>query len=265
MRGLTDWLETLTVTQGSRVGEPFTGWPWERRFVDRVFGDGADTAALSIARGNGKSTLVAALAAAAVQGPLAQPRAETVIVASSFHPARIAWEHSVAFLQPWIEEAPKDWKIEDSSNRASVTHKPTGARVRALGTVPADSGSWFAEWLVGEADYTQVHAARPADSPYSVKTWRRANPSLPFMPELERVIRAEAKKARTNDSPLASFRVLRLNLGTVETLRAELLKPRSGRVARSPLTICRGGMGRLCGVLTWAAARPCPQCRRTGH
>ena len=30
---LTEYLETLTVTQGRRAGEPFAVLPWQRRFV----------------------------------------------------------------------------------------------------------------------------------------------------------------------------------------------------------------------------------------
>ena len=48
---LANWLTTLRVTQGSRVAESFTVLPWERRFVDRTFRDGVDTAALSIGWG----------------------------------------------------------------------------------------------------------------------------------------------------------------------------------------------------------------------
>ena len=74
--------------------------PWERRFLRRAFRPGIQTAALTVARGNGKTTLSASVAAAAVDGPLAQRRADTVVVASSFGQARILFEHTKAFLDP---------------------------------------------------------------------------------------------------------------------------------------------------------------------
>ena len=64
-----------------------------------AFRNGVSEAALSVARGNGKTTLVAGLGAAAVDGPLAVPRAETLLVASSFEQGRISFEHILAFLR----------------------------------------------------------------------------------------------------------------------------------------------------------------------
>ena len=91
MSHLTDFLETLIVSQGRRAGETLTVLPWQRRFVAGAFALGCTTAALSVGRGNGKSTLVAGIAAAALDGPLAVPRGETIIVASSFAQACIAF------------------------------------------------------------------------------------------------------------------------------------------------------------------------------
>ncbi|MCY4637544.1 MAG: hypothetical protein OXG04_24140 [Acidobacteria bacterium] len=57
-RQVIDYLAGLTLTGGDRDGEPFTVLPWESRFCRGAFAvDGP--AALSVARGNGKSALVA--------------------------------------------------------------------------------------------------------------------------------------------------------------------------------------------------------------
>ena len=61
-------------------------------FVD-AFAPGVQSAALSVARGNGKTALLSGIAAATLDGPLAVPRGETVIVAASFEQARIAFDH----------------------------------------------------------------------------------------------------------------------------------------------------------------------------
>ena len=153
----------------------------------------------------------------------------------------------------------KVWRVQDSQNVATVEHRPTGARVRcigsdpkrahglapllvladepaqwepgkrdamlaalrtamgkldgsrliALGTRPADDEHWFAKMLDGGADYAQTHHARDTDPPFRVRTWRKANPSLPVMPSLEKRIRKEADDARRDPSMLAAFRALR--------------------------------------------------------
>ena len=274
MRPLVDYCAALTITQGSGAGALMRVLPWQRRFLRGAFAVDGD-ASLSIARGNGKSTLVAAIACAVVDGPLRQPRAEVVCVASSFAQGRIIFEHVLAFL----EAAGRDlgdratWRVQDSGNVATVEHRPTGSRVRclgsdpkrahglapvlvladepaqweatkrdamraalatamgkiddsrmiALGTRPADPAHWFSKMLDGGAGYAQSHHAGESDPPFRVRTWRKANPSLPAMPSLEKRIRREALDARRDPAMLASFRALRLNQGTDDVLRAMLI------------------------------------------
>ena len=262
---LADYIATLTISQGAGTGEPFRVQPWQRRFLRGAFAVEGDSA-LSIARGNGKTTLVAAIAAAVVEGPLHQSRAEVVAVASSFAQGRIVFEHVLAFLRERGCDLAnrRAWRVQDSANVATVEHRVTGARVRcigsdpkrahglapflvladepaqwepgkrdamlaalrtsmgkiegsrliALGTRPASDEHWFAKLLDGGADYAQSHHARESDPPFRVRTWRKANPSLPIMPALEARIRREAADARRDDALLPSFRALRLNMGT---------------------------------------------------
>ena len=61
-QALIAYLGSLTVTQGRMAGEPLPVFPWERRFIMGAFAEDAIESALSVARGNGKSTLVSAIA-----------------------------------------------------------------------------------------------------------------------------------------------------------------------------------------------------------
>ena len=72
---LVRYIENLTITQGRHAGERFQLLNWQRRFLRGVFSSAGD-AALSLARGGGKTTFIAALGAAAVDvdGPLVEPR-----------------------------------------------------------------------------------------------------------------------------------------------------------------------------------------------
>ena len=58
MRKLIEYLEGLTITQGEGAGERIRLLPWQKRFISKTFAQDAD-AALSIARGAGKTTLMA--------------------------------------------------------------------------------------------------------------------------------------------------------------------------------------------------------------
>ena len=88
-----------------------------------------------MARGNGKTGLLSAVACATLDGPLMVPRGETVIVASSFEQARIAFEHVLAFMGDKLHDKGR-WKIWDTAQQARVEDRATGARVRCIGSDP---------------------------------------------------------------------------------------------------------------------------------
>ena len=135
---LANYLSGLTVTQGRLAGQPFPVFPWEGRFVRRAFALDIGEAALSIARGNGKSTFTAGLAAA-LDGPLAVPRGEVVAVASSFDQSRIIFNHVLAFLRAKHGESFEDrslWRVQDSANKAHVVNRQTGATLKCIGSDP---------------------------------------------------------------------------------------------------------------------------------
>lgn len=266
MSGLADdvfhLLQRFPVTQGSHVGDTFKVLGWQKRLLRGIVNN--RTSAISVARGNGKTTLLAGVASAALIGPLRQRRGEVVVVASSHNQARILFEHVLAFLDALIRQNRRRMRIADSQNVASIEDRETGCRVRCigsdprrahglapvltlcdepaqwehtkaesmvaalrtasgkipgsrlvmLGTRPADPDHFFAKALAGDAGYAQTHAAGPDDPPFQRRTWKKANPSLDYMPDLEEAIRDEAALARRDPAMLAAFRALRLNQGT---------------------------------------------------
>ena len=122
-------VEGLRVTQGEGAGDQFRILPWERRFlraVERVEGD----IALTVARGNGKSTVCAAVADAALFGPLRAARGEVVVVASSFAQSRIVFEHCLGFLGG----ARSRCRIMDNAQVARIEFE--GCRIRCIGSDP---------------------------------------------------------------------------------------------------------------------------------
>jgi phage terminase large subunit-like protein len=127
------YLESLRLSQGRLAGQKWRLLPWQRRFTRGAFGQ-PDDARLTIARGGGKTTYVAGLGAAAIAGPLVEPRAETLIVASSFEQGLTCFRHVLAFVEPEKDRA--RWRVADSSNRAAIECRRTGAMLRVLGSDP---------------------------------------------------------------------------------------------------------------------------------
>ena len=96
---------------------------------------GASTPSLSVARGNGKTALLSAVACATLDGPLMVPRSETLIVASSFGQATIAFEHVIAFMGDKLKDRQR-WRVWQSGQLARIADKDTGATVKCLGSDP---------------------------------------------------------------------------------------------------------------------------------
>lgn len=270
MRETVRYLEGLKVTQGAMAGEPFRVLPWQARFLRGALAHGVYESALTMARGGGKSTFIAGLACAAVDGPLSQPNAEVIVCAASLAQARVIFRHCLRFLSPGIEA--KRFRVWDTVNRSAIMSKGSGVLLElkgsnprtihglapshvicdeiaqwepnkidamlaaldtSLGKIPggrlwkigtrAASGDHPFEVALRTADYVQRHAARPSDPPFQKRTWIRACPSVKHFPHLEAKIRTEARKARKDESLLASFRALRLNLGVSDTVAAMLI------------------------------------------
>lgn len=94
--------------------------------------------------------------------------------------------------------------------------KVPGSKLIVCGTRPADgSGHWFEDLLVASG---LNWSADPEDDPLDPATWELANPSLrlPGFEALLPTVREEAEDAAKSASAMASFRCLRLNMGTAE-------------------------------------------------
>ena len=79
------------------------------------------------------------------------------------------------------------------------------SRALWIGTRPDSAQHPFERALQGGLGYSQIHAARDGDPPFQRRTWKRANPGLDYLPDLEQVIRSEAQRARRDPDRLASF------------------------------------------------------------
>ena len=116
--------------------------PFQRRFLSDVMGPGVRTAALSIPRGNGKSTLVASLAARTLrpEDPLHVAGVENHIVAASIGQAR---RTVFKLLREQLDDDEVTFKFAESHTSCHVYNRKTDARVSVLA-----SGAAHAQGLV---------------------------------------------------------------------------------------------------------------------
>ena len=143
-----------------------------------------------------------------------------------------------------LADEPAQWPPESSDQMLAALRtglgKVPGGRLIALGTRPASETHWFAK-LLRSAPYSQVHSAPVEDPPFQVRTWRKANPSLDFLPSLRARLEEERTDARRDPDALASFRALRLNQGTSDHSVAVLVDADSWRDQHSADGPGRGG------------------------
>ena len=104
--------------------------PFQNEFLESAFAQGIRTSALSLPRGNGKSTLVAHLAKRFLTpgDPLHVEGAESHIVAASVGQAR---RTTFKMLRCMIE-GDSDYAIAESVNNVHVTHKASRTRISIL-------------------------------------------------------------------------------------------------------------------------------------
>ena len=135
-------------------------------------------------------------------------------------------------------DEPAQWPPSTSEKMVAAIRtglgKVPGSRLVALGTRPDAEHHWFAA-LLRDASYAQTHAATEDDDPFRVATWRRANPSLDHLPSLRRQIDDEARAAKRDPAQLASFKALRLNMGTPDTEQSVVVDADTWRRAEAHL------------------------------
>ena len=130
-----DYIRGLKIGQGDHLGEPFNLLAWERRFLRGGLATGIDEAALTIARGNGKTAFCAAIASAAIDndGPLAVQGSEVALVSETFDVACIAFRHIKRFLGPTLTKHKSDWRLWDSKNAARLENKKSDIILQVRG------------------------------------------------------------------------------------------------------------------------------------
>ena len=165
-------------------------------------------------------------------------------VAGSDNRRAHGWRFNLA-----IADEPAQWGPRGEAMASAVRTalgKRADARMVAIGTRPASDSHWFAR-LLAETDpsvFALTFAAGADDDPFAVKTWRKANPALGDGLPARAVLEAEARLAKRDTAELASFRALRLNMGTSEIeqrflvdaatwrgIETDTLPPRTGPMA----------------------------------
>ena len=105
--------------------------PFQKRFIVNALRPDIDIAALSLARGNGKSALAAHLLCRALDpgDELFRPGSESVLMSGSIEQCRIVFRFCRAELEPR-----GGYRFLDSATRVAITHASSNTRLRVIGS-----------------------------------------------------------------------------------------------------------------------------------
>ncbi|OYY70343.1 terminase large subunit [Sphingomonas sp. 28-63-12] len=129
------FIESLPITKGFGAGSPIALLPFQRDWVEAIYaGDAGDervvrTGLLSVARGNGKTVLCAALALAHLCGPEAEPRGECYSAAATKDQSALIFTEMEAIIvaTPWLAA-----RLNVKRFHKTIEDGPTGSVYRAL-------------------------------------------------------------------------------------------------------------------------------------
>jgi phage terminase large subunit-like protein len=129
------FVESLPCTKGLGVGEPIELDPFQREWIENVYRDGDDgeravrTALLSVARGNGKSVLCAALCLCHLLGPESEPRGECYSAAATKEQSALIFREMEAVIMavPWMAV-----RVNVQRFYKAIEDLPSGSIYRAL-------------------------------------------------------------------------------------------------------------------------------------
>ena len=131
------WLSRLKVSQGQGAGEPIRILDWQRDFLERLLSATTTEIGISMARGGGKSTWLAFIAAAYFIGPLARRRGHVYLIASTIQQAMICLDHLIETLE--LRDRTHRFRASFSSHLTGVHDVMTGNMVRVLSSRPKSS------------------------------------------------------------------------------------------------------------------------------
>lgn len=133
------FLETLTVPEGPKAGEPLKLAEFQRRFVRGALADGVMVACLSIGRGNSKTATSAGLALGSLMGVWdSQPKREILFAARNRDQVRTAFNFVTGFIEGLPEDQREQFIIRRGS-KLEVEYSGNGGGL--IRVIPADGKS----------------------------------------------------------------------------------------------------------------------------
>lgn len=142
VQAIIDFIELLTIPSGVGAGKPFKLRPWQKKFINKVYGPrGSDgrrlvsQAIFSVARKNGKTALIAALVLVHLVGPEQELNGEIYSAANERDQAAIVFKYVTQILRL---EPELDAMLKTVESTKTIVNYANGTVYRAIS---AEAGS----------------------------------------------------------------------------------------------------------------------------
>ena len=176
---IINWIESeCIVSQGSLAGKPFKVLPWQKKLIRGLYDNKeVDTAAISMARGAGKTSFLAVLAAAYLGGPLRTMRGLVQISSPSIAQGDIMIEAMKYSCPQLLDDSL--YRVIQSTAKSEISHRESGCKVRVL-----------------SSDVKRMHGQQPAlcildevaQLQYPMETWAAISTSLGKIPDSKAIL-----------------------------------------------------------------------------
>ncbi|MBB4287500.1 terminase large subunit [Roseospira goensis] len=154
------FVERLTITEGPRAGQPLGKVlaPWQRRLIQRIYGDTLpdgrrrfSDVAVWLPRGNGKTTLIAALGLLHLLGPERDAAGQVVVAAADRGQASIGFGHAKRYV-----EADKTLSriVRPVESQKELHHPKSGSVLKAISHESYTKHGLNVSLLIGD----EIHA-----------------------------------------------------------------------------------------------------------
>lgn len=167
---ICQFIEHLKLWEGAAAGQRFPLRPWQRAVIRAVYGPTTPegkrmvrTVAMWIPRGNGKTTLCAALGAAHFVGPESEAGGQVIMAAADQENAGIAFNSCWKMLQNSRRAAAR---VRPQESRKKLTHTKNASTLKAISSEAYSKHGLNVSFFLAD----EIHSWSPAEARPLFKT-----------------------------------------------------------------------------------------------
>ena len=178
-------IEKLVISEGRFSGQKFKVLPWQQETLEAI--NDYSILAITMARGNGKTSFVSGLACSCLvpEGALNVNRGQVPLIASSFDQAGLAFDHIKHFLKERMENDNNEegklrypWRTVDNSHQSEIEHVPSSTVLKCRGSDPKRAHGLAPSFAILDEPAKWISGGRDMWSAIKTSKGKQINPKI---------------------------------------------------------------------------------------